>query len=190
MPVISIYGAESDASLILDLLNQDENIAFFVKDGSEGDKSRWKAVSEISELPSRLHIWFVSNDRLPLLWYEYHYLAFVDDPWQGWLEVMSVYDNLTPYWGPCSFPSIFVLHNNYSIEKDCIRLSTVEWIIDKGAVGEEAEKEIRTWWRGFERRLNKLSVKVSRVPGGKPNAYCLPRAYELSQQGVSRNINR
>ena len=51
------------------------------------------------------------------------------------------------------------------------------------------EKEIKTWWTALERKLAKVSTKVSRVPGGKPNAYCLPGAYELSLLGVTRNIN-
>lgn len=189
MPAISIYGVESDASLILDLLNQDENIAFIVKDGDEGNRSRWKAVREIAELPSWQHIWFVSNTRLPLLWYEHRFLAFVEDPWHGWLEVMSSHDKATPYWGPCLFPSIFKLASNYSIKNDCIQLSSVQWVNEKGVVDESTEKEIRKWWRGFERKLAKISTKVSRVPGGTPNAYCLPAAYELSLQGVTRNIN-
>lgn len=189
MPQISFYGVESDVSLLLDILNKDEKIAFFVKDGAKGDRACWKAVRELDQLPSMLSVWFICDARLPLLWYEHRFLAYIDDPWQGWCEARIGLEKSSPYWGPISFPSIFELTNQCFLKDNRIQLSCFEWGNTKGIVDEFTEKEIKKWWTALERKLAKVSTKVSRVPGGKPNAYCLPGAYELSLLGVTRNIN-
>ncbi|MES1180662.1 MAG: hypothetical protein ABUL66_02235, partial [Verrucomicrobiota bacterium] len=97
MPWIPLYADEQDFSVIHDYLNQTEDIAFIVSDGSR----RWRAVRTIPRMDgARVCLWHIPSGQLPLL--HPHPSKTVDsifDPWSGWTELRTGADSSCPYFG-------------------------------------------------------------------------------------------
>src|SRR5262245_19283928 len=86
MPWLPLYADEEDFKTIHEHLNQSDEIAYLLPDGSRFFRARWRAVRSLPRMDSaRLCLWHVPSGALPLV---SRLLSkepgTIRDPWAGW----------------------------------------------------------------------------------------------------------
>ena len=97
MPWFPIYADEDDFQSILTWLNEEQDIAFIVSNGSK----KWIAKKSIDRLEQgRNCLWHIPSGPLPLLQANPNKPdQAVKNPWKGWKEKRTGANPTTPYFG-------------------------------------------------------------------------------------------
>tara|TARA_R110002072_G_scaffold209080_1_gene366581 strand:- start:3126 stop:3704 length:579 start_codon:yes stop_codon:yes gene_type:complete len=180
-----IYLADSDADLLVDRLNKDEQIAFFVPREGGG----WIAASTLERFDQpqyRYTLWHVPSGPPRLRGPEAREIA---DPWAGWDEPRPGADPVVPYFGPGeprTFRLTLRLHGTARDPTD-IGLSGFEWIGDHyRSIGNPAPDGARRWWNRFRSWAKRNAKRVPRgglsesTPG---EIWAFPVALKRMEQG-------
>jgi hypothetical protein len=187
-----MYLAQDDVQGVLDLLNDDPEIAFVVSNGP----GEWVAKSEVVTLSlSRTGLWHVPSGPLPLLRPKPDtHTDPLSDPWSGWIERLQGADPSTPYFGP-GHPGIFWLnlHPEGWEEGSFCGLSSFEWIGNHyTALGSRAAPETERWWRRLRQRIAKRTRRVPRKSlssGEVPEIFAFDAAYCRLEAGGIADMN-
>ena len=192
MPCIPLYADEEDFRVIRDYLNQTEDIAFIVSDGSR----QWRATQTIPRMDeARICLWHVPSGSLPLL----HPLPSktvdsISDPWSGWTELRTGADSSCPYFG-AGHPGIIWL-NQRPVSKrvsDGIGLSSFEWIGNHySLIGRRAPAVTEKFWQRLRRWVKKSAVMIPRsgaLDGVGAEAFAFPSALSAFWNGRGRDLN-
>jgi hypothetical protein len=172
-----IYIADSDTDLILDRLNKDEQIAFFVPLDGGG----WKATPTLERVDCpHYRLWHIPSGaprvRAPDG-------PEIPDPWAGWVETRPGADTTVPYFGPGE-PRTFSLKVRLqgSSEPKNIGLSGIEWIGDHyRSIGNPAPDGARRWWNRFRSWAKRVAERVPRggpAESGPAEIWAFPAALE------------
>jgi hypothetical protein len=188
-----MYLEPSDAEIILDWLNNDDEIAFFV---SKGPK-KWKAVKTIDKLKTYNLFWHTPYQNLPLIRGNNEKPGVIENPWLGWEEVRNSRDDI-PYFNDCPGTIKFnLLINRFYIDEnnkpvDAILISSFGWIGNYYKVlGKPALEETEKWWKNLRKRINKFSQKIVLTweNNRKTDIYAFPNALKAIENG-KRALNQ
>lgn len=192
MPWLPMYLTDPDATVLIDILVQDPEIAFLVSDGPK----RWRAVKDVvaSEI-DKVALWHVPSGPLPLLASAFEDPdQHVQDPWLGWTEERTGADPDRPYFG-AGHPGIIWL-NLCTSPKDqgsCCGLSSFSWIGNHyRIIGSPAMPSTEAWWKSLRRRVVKLSDRVPRQQLSSllpAEIFAFPCAYALLKAGDIADLN-
>jgi len=192
MPWIPLYADEEDFRVIHDYLNQSEDIAFIVSDGSR----RWRAVQTIPRMDGeRVCLWHVPSGSLPLLHPQpSKTVDSISDPWSGWTELRTGADSSCPYFG-AGHPGIIWL-NQRPVSKRVsggIALSSFEWIGNRySLIGSPAPDVTEKVWQRLRRWAKKSAVMIPRsgaLDGAHPEILTFPSALAAFRSGRGRDSN-
>lgn len=192
MPWLPMYLLESDASVLVELLVQDPDIAFLIPDGP----GKWRAAKAVGvEGSKRIGLWHIPSGPLPLLPVRNEDpIRLVRDPWEGWTEERTGANPRTPYFG-AGHPGIVWLNLRMDAhdQSSLCGLSSFEWIGNHyKMIGSSAAPSTEAWWRSLRRRVSKLSRKVPRksLSSGLPaEIYAFPGAYRHLEAGGVVDLN-
>lgn len=191
MPWLPLYIDENDASILLEALNADPNVAFIVADGP----GKWVAHGTIHGVEDgRFCLWHVPSGPLPLLSPSAETVE-VEDPWSGWTELRAGANRTTPYFG-AGHPGV-IWWNKRTRSRSVaggIGLSSFEWIGNHyRIIGSPAAPSTEAWWAGLRKFIRKQ--KAMRVPrsgpvdGDHPVIWALPSALTKIRAGLPRDNN-
>ena len=191
MPWLPMYLYECDADIILEMLNNDPEVAFIVSDGP----SRWKAVDKLSSLPTgRFTIWHLPTGALPFLGYEGTQVGWIDNPWQGWREQRPSFHGSEPNFGSQGTGVLWLNQRSSPAgSENQVWLSSFEWIGHHyDMIGFKASAETDRWWKRLRSAVQRKTTKVPR--GGptkptKPEIFAFPDALRAIEQGIPAAIN-
>lgn len=191
MPWLPIYATEQNLHSIFAFLNDEDEVAFLVADGT----GRWIAKKKLDYAGDAQYcIWHVASGPLPLLRPNGQEEGLVDDPWQGWQEERTGADPTTPYFG-AGHPGVIWL-NARSIsmrKKNEIGLSSFEWVGNwYRVIGRAAPATTEKFWKRMGRRIKKGAVRIPRSgswDGPHPEIWALPDAFTKIQGGTERDEN-
>jgi len=186
MAWIPIYLNKSDEKELLNLLNQEDEIAFLISNG----ENRWKAVRSLDDFPnSRIVLWHIPSGKLPLLNSD-DQEEWINEPFLGWTEKRTGNDVSNPYFG-AGWPG--VIHLNIRTEdNERIEMSSFEWIGNHySVIGISASDTTKKFWNRLRRLIKKNSVQVSRSDreGSKPEIFAYKGALSEIEKGKERNMN-
>ncbi len=192
MPWLPIYADAIDFKLIHEWLNQNDEVAFLVSDGSK----RWKAALHTPELPGlRICIWHIPSGPLPLLGSTPKSPnGIVVDPWSGWDELRTGADASVPYFG-AGHPGIVWLNVRVAAKwaKAGIGLSSFEWIGNHYAlIGNTAPDVTERFWQALRRWVKKNAKRIPRegpIEGAHPEIWAFSSAKTAFDRGVGRDPN-
>lgn len=189
MAWIPMYIAEKDLPEISNWLNEDPNIALIVSIG----KGMWQAKENFT----------ISNEGTYCL---YHKLAgslpllaknndeedtVIENPFEGWTELRSGFDESCPYFGP-GHTAIFWFNVRLK-SNDRIGMSTFEWIGNHySSLGNSAPDVAKKWWGKLGRWVRKNATKTPRKDTWakeKPEIYAFQNALNEIQNGAKRSEN-
>tara|TARA_B110000261_G_C12875454_1_gene274215 strand:- start:62 stop:625 length:564 start_codon:yes stop_codon:yes gene_type:complete len=186
MAWIPLYINKQDEKDLLDILNQEEQIAFLVSNG----KGKWIAVKSINQLLcQRVSIWHIPSGKLPLLTQD-DKEEWIQDPFNGWTEKRKGADESTPYFG-AGWPGIINLNINTN-DSSVIGMSSFEWIGNHySIIGITANESTKKFWNKLRRLINKKSSKLPRSneEWNKPEIFTFQGALKEIENGKERNIN-
>ncbi len=188
---LPLYVDETDASLLLECINLDPDVAFIVANGP----GQWVARASLDKVEDgRFCIWHVPSGPLPMLNSRAKPLT-VDDPWSGWTELRAGADRTLPYFGQ-GHPGViwWNLRTRSRSADGGLGLSSFEWIGNHyRIIGSPAAPSTEAWWAGLRRLIRKQ--KAERVPrsgpvdGARPEIWALPSALVKIQRGMHRDNN-
>jgi hypothetical protein len=191
MPWLPIYATEQDLHNIFAFLNDDEEVAFLVKDGPE----KWIAKKNIDYVSdARYCIWHVPSGPLPLVRPNGQEDGLIEDPWQGWNEERAGADPTEPYFG-AGHPGVIWLNARASSNRknNGIGLSSFEWIGNwYRVIGNAALETTEKFWKRLGRRVKKGASRIPREgpwDGEHPEIWALPAALTRIKCGTERDKN-
>jgi hypothetical protein len=190
MPWLPIYADAIDVETILNILNEDTEVAFIISDGPQ----RWKAVQQLTTLSDgRYCIWTHSAGPLPLLKPNHEPSELVADPWSGWTEIRAGSNPSHPYFGTGD-PKIFWFNvRTVGRAAGAIGLSSFEWIGNKYRnIGRAAPDVAEKWWQRLGRRIKKTGTRIPRkgaLDGPKTEIWACPSAHAKFLSGTPRDDN-
>lgn len=186
-----MYLTRSDAPVLAELLSQDPEIAFLLRDSP----MRWRAVKESDiENHERVGLWHVPSGSLPLLPRELGKPSQeILDPWSGWMEKRVGADSRTPNFGAGHVGIIWLNLRFDGSEKDsCCGLSSFEWIGNHyRIIGNAALPATEAWWKSLRRKISKLTIKIPRKSlqsTSRKEIFAFSCAYSLLKTG-SADLN-
>ena len=186
MPSIQFYACEIDFAPILQMLNEDTEIAFIMPAGRNWiGRSKWIAQQSVDSLPDGNYLlWHISGGALPS----------VDDPFNGWTQAAAGSGPGVPFFE--SIPQIIELgaRRNSREKTGGIGQSSFGWIGDRyRSTGLPAADSTKKWWRRLCDRVAKSArKKITRwgdVDGPDADIWAFPSAYEKIVGGVHRDTN-
>jgi hypothetical protein len=188
MPSIPFYASSEDSSAVVEHLNASADLAFLVSAGPR----QWVAVKAIDSIrPGRHCLWHIASGPLPLVRTGNQDDQVITDPFEPWTEARTGADSSTPYFG-AGHPGVVWL-NMRSEElsrrgEAVVGLSSFEWIGNHyRIIGNAAQPQTETVWKGLRRWIGKIGIKVPR--GGpaevtSPEVWALPGAQKQFEKGL------
>jgi len=196
MPEIILYITESDANSIVKWINNEEDVAWIIKDSQKGNLYRWKAVYEVDEFGEGEYcLWKIDSGplRLPSGNHETDD-TLVADPFEGWEQSLNTDKADIPWFGagaPETFR--FVFRENGRESEYSLARSGFDWIGNYfRIIGNGAPEESEKWWGRLRRFIKKSSTGIpwsKELGPGRTGAYAFPEAYEQLKAGRSKDIN-
>ena len=191
MSWLPLYADATDIAEVLAYLNDDEECAFVIADGSK----RWKAVKIVPRLDDGRHcLWIHSGGPLPLLRPNHQPDQLIPDPWNGWTELRSGADPSQPFFG-AGHPAVvwFNVRARARSAPDAIGMSAFEWIGNHyRIIGSPAPDCVMKWWQRLGRRVKKSAKRVPRsgpLDGPGAEIWALPSAHARLVNGAARDVN-
>ncbi len=188
MPWLPMYLDKEDLFTIIDLLNNDPDIAFIVQNGLN-KKRKWIAKYKMEDIQiKRYCLWHIPSGPLPLITPRIDDDEIIINPFQGWEERIGGSDRSNPHFG--GGPVGIIWLNNRTNNHDKIGLSSFEWIGNYfKIIGSPAHESTEIWWKNLRRKISKISKKIGRNDSLKPEIFCLEHAFKKIENGVERDIN-
>ncbi|MCW7503569.1 hypothetical protein [Leptospira paudalimensis] len=189
MPWIPIYLDKEDLKFIINLLNDDSEIAFIVNNGFN-KRNKWIAKDKIDDYGLNSYcLWHIPSGPLPLLTEESDNIEFILNPFDGWEEKRTGDDSTSPYFGP-GHVGIIQFNNKTNIDNNKIGLSSFEWIGNHyRIIGFPANISTEIWWKKFRKQVSKFSTKIGRKDEFKPEIFCFSGALRKIKDGMHRSEN-
>lgn len=212
MAWLPLYLVKQDVEFLNDWLNQEEEIAFLVSNGTSkwiakkqhdivADMERQKADGYFSGNYLKYSLWHVQSGPLPLFgsgssgklcfnkddWNEEQ----IADPWSGWTEIRAGADSDIPYFG-AGHPGIIHLTIHLSDDNNEIPMSDFQWIGNHyKIIGSGAEKSTEKFWNKLRRMAKKIGTHIPRQNKveSKNEIYAFPLAYKAIQNGRACSLN-
>ncbi len=197
MPWLPLFLERSDAELLLQRLNEDDEVAFLIANGPK----QWKAVKTLSALPDADYsLWHTLGAPLPMLVQgQFAPEGFVDDPWSGWTERCTGDDPTRPYFG-AGHPSHVILNvktrtdgKPHRLAGEVIGLSGFQWIGERyKSVGGPGAGPTKQWWNRLKHWVSKNAKKIPRegpVEGQHAEIWAFPSALASIAEGKHRAPN-
>ena len=203
-----MYLLKSDVELLNDWLNNEDEIAFLVPNGSK----KWIAKKQYdiladSNLPNQSSIyqqyslWHVPSGSLPLLGSNRGFASLIfnekdsveekiTDPWNGWTEARTGANPNRPYFGP-GHPGVFQLDIKLFPDGE-IPISGIQWIGNHyKIIGNGADKSTEFFWNKMRRMAKKIATQIPRCNDGKGRneIFAFPNAYEEIKNGRPCSLN-
>lgn len=197
MPWLPLYMDRTDAELLLQRLNQDDEIAFFVSNGPK----KWKAVKTLNALPDGDYsLWHTPGAPLPLLIQGQSVPeGFIDDPWTGWTERRTGADPTHPYFGAGHSSNVILNVRTraegkpHGLTGEVIGMSGFQWIGERyKSVGGPAAGPTKQWWNRLKHWVSKNARKIPRegsIDGPHAEIWALPSAFTSIGEGKQRAPN-
>ena len=181
MSWLPMYATERDLLALLSYLNESDEIAFIVSDGT----GKWIAGRTVESLKDGRHcLWHVPSGALPLVRGAKAVPGEIDDPFAGWSEAQAGADPTQPYFG-AGHPGVFWLNIRSRVRpvsgEEQVGLSTFEWIGNRyKVVGSAAHADTERCWKALFRWVKQNATKV---PRGGPQESTPPEiwAFEDAQ---------
>lgn len=196
MPWIPIYITSKDADQLLNWLNNEEQVAFIVRD-SENRLIAKPSLDKLQE--GRICIWHIPSGPIPWprkkkgIFGTKEWIDSVVDPWAGWDEEVVGGDGNV--WFGSSYVGVFWLNaNTVSARSDnAIGLSSFEWIGNHYSVlGRNAPEITSKWWRRLSGWIGRNSQRVprsGRLDGNDKEIYAFNDAVSFLSAGGGRDDN-
>jgi hypothetical protein len=194
MPSIQMYLESEDTDILLNMLNNDNEIAFI----SPLEPKKWIAVMNIDKLGIVNVLWHIPYKNLPLVKDYPNKPSIIVDPWSGWEEVHNNINGI-PYFGNCTgiihlnifVNRFFIDAQNNNQPVDVILISYFSWLGNYfRAIGNPALKETELWWKNLRKKIDKISQKVvltheeNKSSGYKKTViYAFPNAVKAIENG-------
>jgi len=196
MAEIILYLTKSDAESIVNWINNEDSIAWIVKESRDGNVYRWKAVNSIEVISEGENcLWKIGAGslRIPSGSHETEDTAVLD-PFKGWEQTLDTDSAQTPWFGaaaPETYSFTFKEHGKEA--EGSIGRSGFNWIGNYfGVIGNPAPEECKKWWERLKRFIKKNAIGIP-WPGdlgsGKKGAYAFPEAYKLLKMGCPKDVN-
>jgi hypothetical protein len=208
MAWLPMYLLKPDIEFLNDWLNQEDDIAFLVSNGSK----KWIARKEHNinfdidsqtnnSFIKRYSLWHIASGALPLLGGNSGAVSLrlnkddfiqetIADPWKGWTEKRTGADSSTPYFG-AGHPGIFHLTIKMPANNE-IPISGIEWIGNHyRIIGNGADKTTEAFWNKLRRMAKKVATQIPRCNDsmGRNEIYAFPKAYEEIRNGRPCSLN-
>ena len=194
MAWLPMYLDKEDLVTVIELLNNDPEVAFIIQNGFN-KRRKWIAVEKLYNYDlERYCIWHIPSGPLPLL----VKLALLNEgeennqivthPFEGWEEKQTGGNKCDPYFGPGHVGIIWL--NNRTDNPNKIGLSSFEWIGNYfRIIGSPAHESTEIWWKRLRKKINKMSKKIGRDDNSKPEIFCLENALMKIENALERDIN-
>lgn len=171
-----LYLEANDVNLLNNWLNDNEEIAFLVANGT----GKWIAKMRHNILADNgtqtlgikgtdflvpnfieYNLWHIPSGQLPLLG-DSTPDSFIDDPWIGWTEIRQGANRNKPYFG-VGHTGIISLNIRLADKKDAIPMSDFQWIGNHyKMIGYGADKSTELFWNKLRRMLKKTTTQIPR----------------------------
>ncbi|XDD41695.1 hypothetical protein AB3N58_10270 [Leptospira sp. WS60.C2] len=186
---IPLYLDKEDLKTIINILNDDPEIAFIINNGFN-KRNKWIAKNNIDNYNlERYTLWHIPTGALPLLIEGSDRDDLILNPYEGWEEKRTGADSTIPYFGS---GHVGIIHFNNRTNKDInkIGLSSFEWIGNYyRIIGSPADISTEIWWKKFRKKISKLSTKIGRKDESKAEIFCFTNAYKKIKEGMPRSDN-
>jgi hypothetical protein len=185
---LPLYMVEEDVPLLHARLNEDPEIAFFLRDGPD----RWRATRQVDDLHGKMMLWHIPGGSLPLLHYQGDDTR-IEDPFVGWHEGRPGLDNSVPNFGPYCYVSFLLriwVPGWNGLPKDVIDISSLSWPALR--VTSSPPKTTRQWWRRLRKWVSLHARKVTRrgpLNGPRADIWAMPAALRAIEAGLERADN-
>ena len=196
MAEIILYITNSDAESIVRWINDEDDVAWIVKESQKGCRYRWKAVYQINEVDEGEYcLWKVDAGSLRIPTGSiYTADAVVEDPFSGWEQTLENDTAEVPWFGAAAPETFgFTFREIGKEAENSLGRSGFHWIGNYfRVIGNGAPEESEKWWSRLKRYIKKSSTGIpwtKELGPGRTGAYAFPEAYEQLKAGRGKDIN-
>lgn len=197
-----MYLEKEDVEILNTWLNENEEIAFLVSNGSgkwiakkqldifaesELQMAEVRLIAEDLEIQTpysfQYNLWHIPSGKLPLI--DTSINRFIDDPWSGWTEIRAGANRGVPYFG-AGHVGIISLNIHLAYNNGAIPISHFGWIGNHyKVIGNGAEKSTELFWNKLKRMVKKVAVQIPRCNRleTKKEVFAFPSAYSEISNG-------